>query len=101
MVDLDSVEWRAEKGIVAFIEVAQSNDVYSPFEIAERKWFQAKILHELQKVTKIPAYFAIHDPELTKFYIFKINTKKPVFWKVMSNSEYSEFIKSLGEEEKS
>ena len=85
MMDIDSVEWREGRGIVAFIETA---DIHSTYD---RSW-QFEVLRELSERTGIPAYFVRHDQECTVFLVRRIGEKG--FW-FMTREQYLKFLKEL------
>jgi len=97
MIDIDSVEWRSQKGIVAFIETALY-DVSKGYYISElltRKEMEILILNELQERAGIPSFLVLHTPNLTTFWVFKIQNAKPRFWQTFSQPDYANFIRSL------
>jgi hypothetical protein len=98
MIDIDSIEWRNELGIVAFIETAifVEKEHFKLWQLIERKNFEVKVLDELQNLTNKPAFVVIHNPELTTFWVFKIRNQKAGLYKAFSREQYSEFIQNLG-----
>ena len=98
MSNLDSVEWRAERGIVAFIETAIRDQKQTLSQQIDTKKFEAKLLLELQYRTKIPSFIVFHNLELTTFQVFKVTPEiesKMYLWKVLNQVEYKQFIKNL------
>ena len=93
MIDLDSVEWRSEKGIVAVIETAR-------FEaMVYKKEFQLKVLRELAERIGVPGFLVLYNDELTFFEVYDLLSAPE--WssctkEVMNRDEYSYFIKNLG-----
>lgn len=92
MVDLDSIEWRSERGIVALIELARYEaTVY-------KKKFQLKVLKELARQAKIPAYLVLYHNSMNLFEVYDLFSGETIFEcnkKVLTENEYREFIKSL------
>jgi len=93
MIDLDSIEWRSGKGIVALIETAR-------FEaMVYKKKFQLKVLKELAERIGAPAFLVLYNDELTFFEVYNLLSAHE--WslctkKIMNRDEYSRFIKNLG-----
>lgn len=93
MVDLDAIEWRIERGIVAFIELAKSQ------AIVYKKKFQLKVIQELAKKSGVPAFLVLYNDELSLFEVYDLLSAPE--WsscnkKVLNRDEYSSFIKNLG-----
>lgn len=99
MTNLDSVEWRSNRGIVAFIETAIRDYSQTLARQIDTKAFEATVLLELNERTKIPAYIVYHDINLTTFHIFKVVSNiesKMYLWKAgLTKNEYEQFIRSL------
>jgi len=98
-VDIDYVEFRKGRGIVAFIAV--SGEVNNEEHLNNSKkyiWIRTKvereILSQLSIKTKIPAFFVIHTKDLTLFHVHNLREDLDKFTK-MDQEEYSKFIKSL------
>jgi len=85
MTDIDAVEWREGRGIVALIETA---DIRSK---CDRDW-QLRVLKELSRRSGIPAYFVRHDRECTIFVVERLDG--PGYW-VMNREEYKRFLREL------
>jgi len=93
MIDLDSIEWRSGKGVVALIETARLQ------AIVYKKKFQIKVMKELAQRLGVPAYLVLYNDELTLFEVYDLLSGSE--WssctkKVMGRNEYSNFIKNLG-----
>lgn len=98
-VDIDFVEYRKERGIVAFIAVTgRLNDdkhiLNSKRFIWKRTQVERNILIDLSNKTGLPAYFVIHDTNLSIFHVHDLSESLDTF-KRMSQDEYGEFIKNL------
>ena len=98
MIDLDSVEWRGDRGIVAFIECA----IFDPesqnklYQLIDRKKIETKILYELQQLTRHPAFLVLHTPNLTTFWIFKIwNDGEVILQQAVGKEDYANWLRSL------
>ena len=86
MTDLDSIEWRDSRGIVALIETA---DIHSR---CDRRW-QMNVIRELSCRADIPAYFVRYDQECRIFLVERID--RLGFQKVMDRNQYIKFIREL------
>lgn len=98
-VDIDFVEYRTDRGIVAFIDVTgnledEGHILNSEKYVWQRTKVQRKILSKLSEISGVPAYFVLHTKDLSLFYVYQITHKieKPLR---MTNQEYAEFIKNL------
>jgi len=93
MIDLDSIEWRSGKGVVALIETARLE------AIVYKKKFQIKVMKELAQRLGVLAYLVLYNEELTLFEVYDLLSGPE--WtsctkKIMGRNEYSDFIKNLG-----
>lgn len=97
MIDLDCVEWRGERGVVALIEITRfiPNDGVEICDVLTRKETEIKILDELQRKTRAPAYLVLYTPTLSTFWIFQIKDGKPKFWRAKDNEGYKTFLQNL------
>jgi len=97
MIDIDSIEWRGNRGIVAFIETAffNLNGKTEMWEAIERKNTEMLILDELSKLTGKPAYLVLHTPDLSTFWIFSITDGHTVFHSATDKEGYAQFIREL------
>lgn len=97
-IDIDSVEFRKGKGIVALIcrtaNLNDNNHIYnSKRYIWERTEFERNIVSEISQKMNIPAYYVIHTKDLSIFHVHKLPNKE--VFKVMSREEYSVWISLL------
>jgi len=83
--DLDWIEWRSGKGIVAFIEAKLNRDRVTDF--------QRKIFLELEERSGIPFYVVRYNKDLTEFMVMRLNDN---FTDVFNEAEYIEWISNLG-----
>lgn len=97
MMDLDCVEWRADRGIVAFIEVTRfvPEGKFSQSEILNRKQFEITVLDELQRKFKVPAYIVFYTHDLSTFWIYTIENGSPKWLKAVNKKDYATFIRQL------
>lgn len=97
MIDLDCVEWRGERGVVAFIEIARftPDDGIEMCDLLMRKETEVKILEELQTKLSVPAYLVLYTPTLSTFWIFKIENGRPIFWRAETKEGYAGFLRKL------
>lgn len=97
MIDIDCIEWRSGKGIVAIIERSLYNPDagYSQKEIINLKKFEMMIITELGQKLKVPTFLVFYNKELTQFDVYQIVNSEAQFWRTMNNEEYSNFLKSL------
>lgn len=97
MIDLDSVEWRADRGIVAFIEVTRfvPDGKFSQADILNRKQFEVMLLDELQRKHKAPAYIVFYTFDLSTFWIYTIENGSPKWLKAVDKNGYTSFIRGL------
>lgn len=98
-LDIDFVEYRQERGIVAFLAVTgRCNDekhiINSKKYIWNRTKVERQILIELSMKMEKPSYFVIHDNDLSIFHVHDLRNKLSDYTK-MNNQEYGEFIKNL------
>jgi len=82
-MDIDLLEFRAGRGIVAVTELKNANE--------RIKQWQNNILIELGKKLEVPVYLIIHK-ELTMFKVTNLLTNAS---KIFDEPEYIEFIKGL------
>jgi len=95
-IDVDWLEWRNNRGIVAFIETAVKLPETNPSSILQTKEFEFKVLSELRRRTKIPTYLTIHTENCENFWVYSINENgNTIFIKSMTKLEYDNFIKTL------
>lgn len=94
MMNLDCIEWRADRGIVAFIETAFYENK-TLLELLEDKKWEIKVLDELQQKTRIPAYLVFHTDTLSLFWVYVIAEGQPYLFKTLPRYDYEQFIKKL------
>jgi len=97
MLDVDCLEWRKERGIVAVVErsLYRKECGYSQRDIINFKKFEIKVITELSQKLKVPAYLVFYNEELTIFDVYKIENEKAIFWKTMNHEQYADFIRNL------
>ncbi len=98
-VDIDYVEFRRDRGIVAFIAVSgefndESHLINSKPFIWRRTELERQILLDLSKRINVPAFFVIYTKDLSIFHVHKIGEELNKFVK-MNRNEYAKFIQSL------
>ncbi len=98
-VDLDWVEFRLDRGIVAIIDVTgnlndENHITNSKKMIWNRTNMQREILETVAKALGVPAYFVIHTTDLSLFHVHNLAYDLKDFTR-LSRSQYTEFIKSL------
>ena len=82
-LDIDLVEFRASRGVVAITEIKNENDTI-------REW-QNKILIEIAKKLEVPIYLIIHK-DLVMFKVINLITKQE---RLFDEQQYKEFIVGL------
>lgn len=97
-VDVDWVEWRAGRGVVALIcATGRLNDhnhiMNSKKFILNRTEVERKVCLEISESLEVPAYFVIHTTDLSLFHVHSIKNWNN--YQVMNKEEYTEFIKNL------
>jgi hypothetical protein len=91
VTDIDGVEWRAGRGIVAFIETARNSAVN------KSKW-QLDVYRELTRRTGAPSYLVVYQTDeddtdpIWQFKVINLASNKTV---TMSRSEYLNFLRGL------
>lgn len=98
-VDIDFVEYRQDRGIVAFIAVTgrlndESHIMNAKRFIWKRTAVERKIMLELSLKTGVPAFFTIHNNDLSLFHVHDL-TKDLSEFKRMNQKEYGDFVKQL------
>lgn len=98
-VDVDFVEYRAGRGVVALFGVTSGleNERHIinslPF-IFKRTTVEFKVMREIAVNLGVPAYYVIHTDDLKIFYVYKISGVEYIC-KIMNQEEYANFIKKL------
>lgn len=98
-IDIDYVEFRKDRGIVAFIAVSgevedENHLINSKPYIWSRTKMEREILLQLSKNVNVPSFFVIHTKDLSVFHVHKIREDINKFEK-MNQDEYTRFIQSL------
>lgn len=98
-VDIDFVEFRKGKGIVAFLAVTgecvdENHIINSKKYIWQRTQLEREILVTLSVKVNVPSYFVIHNNDLTIFHVHDLSKNLTEYTK-MNNEEYASFIKHL------
>lgn len=98
-MDLDYIEWRKGRGIVALIDVTGNlNDENHIINSKEMIWtrteMQRDVLETLSKAIGVPAYFVIHTTDLSIFHVHNLAYDLKDFTS-LSRYQYTEFVKSL------
>ncbi len=98
-VDIDFVEFREGKGIVAFLAVTgecvdENHIINSKKYIWDRTKLERKILITLSVKVNVPSYFVIHNNDLTIFHVHNLSKELTDYTK-MNREEYAFFIKNL------
>lgn len=92
MVDIDVVEWRAGRGIVAFIEVARQT------ALVHKKRFQLGIVRDIALKCGAKAFLVLYNENLTMFEVYDLLSNED--WAkcnktYMNEEEHEKFIKNL------
>jgi len=93
VMDLDWVEWRSGRGVVALIEVAIRKNEQLLQNLIKLKDFETTILLEIATKLNVPAYVVYHEEDLSKFYVKQL--KPNTVWQTMRKKEYAQFIEGL------
>ena len=97
-VDVDFVEYRANRGIVALLAVTgECNDEFHILNSKKYIWarteLERKILAELSAKLGVSAYYVIHTRDLSLFHVH--NLADLGIFQVMGSQKYAKFIKDL------
>ena len=98
-IDIDMVEYRQDRGIVGFFAVtgrcrSEQHILNSKRFIWKRTKLEREILSTLSKSVNAPAFFVIHDNDLSIFHVHDLS--KPLDeYTYMDRDKYTEFIRSL------
>jgi len=97
MIDLDAIEWRGGRGVVAVFEIARfkPNNGIKMCDVLKRKETELKILDEIQNKLSVPAFLVFYTPTLSTFWIFRIKDGKAKFWRAEDNEGYRTFLRKL------
>jgi hypothetical protein len=88
--DLDFIEYRKGRGIVALLEIKQNSKL---------EYFQRQVFTELSRRSHLPFYFVSHNKDLSQFKVteierFKINDVRIEPFP-MNAEEFKKFMESL------
>ena len=92
MIDIDSIEWRANGGVKALIETAKQ------VALVYKKKFQLKVLKELAQKIGAKAFLVLYSEELTCFEVYDLTTAEE--WcdcqkQILNEQQYRNFIINL------
>ena len=98
-VDIDFVEYRKGRGIVAVLAVTgncnDENHIQNSKKfIWARTSLEREILLNLSQKLSVPAYFVIHDNDLSVFHVHDLNIGLASYQR-FDNTAYGTFIKQL------
>ena len=99
VVDVDWVEYREGRGVVALIDVTsnlnnEGHIINSKRMIWERTNIQREVLITMSKALNVPAYFVIHTSDLSMFHVHNLANPLTEYSR-MDRYQYTDFIKSL------
>lgn len=95
MLDLDSVEWRSGRGVVAIIERSLLTNVYPVEKVLEFKKFEIKVASEISQKLGVPSFLVFYTDDLQTFHVYKIQNEQASPQATMDNGQYSQFLRSL------
>lgn len=95
MVDLDCVEWRSNRGIVAIIERACDYQIYPRSSLLQFKKFEIKVASEMATKLSVPSFLVFYDEALTKFDVYHIIGEEPIFLQTFNSDDYAKFLNEL------
>jgi len=90
MTDIDDLEWRKDRGIVAFIETKHGK--------AGINTWQARVLRELSELTRRPSYLVAYqtdDPDEENIVSFEVTNLASNIAVSMTRAEYRSFLRLL------
>jgi hypothetical protein len=98
VINIDCVEYRIGRGIVAFIAVTgrcqdENHIINSKKYIWERTKLEREIMVLLAAQFNVPSYYVIHDIKLSIFHVHKCEDLNR--FKAMNADEYARFIRAL------
>jgi hypothetical protein len=98
VINIDCVEYRIDRGIVAFIATTgrcnnENHIINSKKYIWERTKLEREIMVALANKFKIPSYYVIHDNILSIFHVH--NCEDLNKFQAMNQEEYARFIRNL------
>lgn len=100
MVDVDCVEWRWSRGIVALCAVTgrmkdEAHILNCKRFVWERTLVERLALAQIAVALKVPAYYVLHDEGLSVFHVHEITSGNFENYRRLTRDEYANFIKSL------
>ena len=84
LTDLDAVEYRYGRGIVALMEIKSQHSELSDFQI--------DVFNDLEKNTPYPLYIVWYESPMDRFRVLNYRTEEE---SMMSNQEYQKWVESL------
>ena len=84
MIDLDSVEIRAQKGVVALVETRRTGTPLNEL--------QNRVILSMASKLNVPAYLVFHDRDLTEFKVTDLKTGNEM---LMTEDQYKEFLQKF------
>lgn len=96
--DVNFVEYRNNRGIVALINVTANLEDESHLEnskeaIWSRSDLEREVLTEIANAIEVPAYYVIHTDDLQVFHVYELPDLKD--FERMNQEEYTEFVQNL------
>ena len=95
MIDVDCVEWRAGRGVVALIEKALITGKFTLQQIIQYKRFEIKVITEIAAKLNVPAFMVFHTENLDQFEVYQIKNEQAHFLGTYTEKGYSDFVKAL------
>ena len=97
--DIDHVEFRSNRGIVALIDTTarfkdEAHLINSKPYVWERSGMQREILTSTSKALGVPAYFVLHTDDLTIFHVHDLS-RPLIEYTAMDEPTYRKFIMNL------
>ena len=98
VTDIDQVEWREGRGIVAILcttgNLNDANHIQnSKIHIWERTRFERMIVTEIANKLNLPSYYVIHTKDLSCFQVHKLSNLSE--YTQMSQEEYKIWLSLL------
>lgn len=98
-VDIDGVEIRKDRGIVAFFEFVETKRPLSSIGLAlvinEKGFILDTVLFPISKAMKIPVYVVYHQKDCKQFRLFQFQGSGCIKEDLLSDKEYYELILNL------
>ena len=92
--DVDLVEVRASRGIVAFLELSEVDGLPTVARargVLACKRVQTWVLGELRRLTGLPCWVVVHDAALSTFVVLDLDGNA----EIMSELEFRDFLRLL------